>query len=293
MKKGLKSLCYFGVIILLSWLAILEVTGATEPRITPGLLSPERLEIFTYEHPPLASMEIHSGGLYPEIVQAALNKENIKATITILPVKSLVKYNLVQDNAIAIIGDGWNFSEEERKQLIVIPFCIIYGGLYYYRPAHKQELSLDGNLLNLKGYTYGAQKGEDATAFEEAGISVRFGNILSHYKMLKDRKIDFFSAPNISKEWIVSKHIPGENNSYLLINNSSWETSSPIIFNKNNIEAETVAKKFLAGLIKIKQDGIYINIFEKYHGEDNIPIDYFLRLERYQKKADSVNRWGE
>jgi ABC-type amino acid transport substrate-binding protein len=293
MKKGMKSLCYFLAIILLSWITINEVASATEPRITPGLLSPERLEIFTYENPPLASMDMPSGGLYPEIIQAALNKENVKATVTILPVRSLVKYNLIQDNAIAIIGDGWNFSEEERKRLIFIPFCIINGGYYYYRPAHKQELSLDGNISKLKGLTYGAQEGEDVTAFKEAGLSVRFGSVLSHYKKLKGKEIDFLSAPGLSAEWIVSKHYSGEKNNYLLIKNSSWEASSPIIFNTNNIEAKTVSRKLREGLIKIKLDGTYINILEKYHGEGSTPKDYFLRLERHQKETESQNRWSQ
>jgi polar amino acid transport system substrate-binding protein len=292
MKKGMKGFYYYlGSILLL--LVINKAVIATQPRITPGLLSPEILELFAYEYPPLASIEISSSGLYPEIIQAALNKENIKATITILPIKSLVNYYLLQDNAVAIIGNGWEFTEEERKQLIIIPFYILNGGYYYYGPAHKQELTLDGNLSNLKGYTYGAQKGDDVSAFEESGISISFGNILTLYKKLKDRKIDFLSAPGLSKEWVVSQYLSSEKNNYLFVKGSSWEVSSSIIFNKQNNKAEAVARMFSRGLKKIKQDGTYFNILEKYHGKGNIPEDLFLRLERYQKESASLNRWSQ
>jgi hypothetical protein len=182
------------MVFVLSLITVSEMAVATQPRITPGLLSPDRLEIFTHEYPPLASLDIPSGGLYPEIIQAAFCKENVEVAITILHVKSLVKYNLLLDNAIAIIGEGWNFSEAEREQLMVMPFCIIEYGYYYYRPAHKQELSKDENLASLYGYEYRAQKGEDVAAFIQVGISISFGNIISHYKKLIDKKIDFLSA---------------------------------------------------------------------------------------------------
>lgn len=279
--------------ILVSGLTIHEAARATEPRITPSLLSPEKFELFAYEYPPLVTMDMPSGGLYPEIVQAALKKVNIESTITILPVRSLVKYNLIHDNAIAVIGDGWNFSKEQRKHVIVIPFCIITGAYYYYRPAHKQELTWHGNLDNLKGYTYGAQYGEDVTAYEKASIPVMYGNIISLFKKLKNNKIDFLSAPNLSKEWILGEFFDGEENNFSTIKASSRETFSPIIFNKNNLEGEAVARKFMKGLKKIQQEGNYIDILEKYYGKGNIPKGFIPRLVSYQIETESQNIWGK
>ncbi|MES9972178.1 MAG: transporter substrate-binding domain-containing protein [Candidatus Thiodiazotropha sp.] len=289
MKKEINGLFRYWAILLISCIAISDVIAATQPRITPGLLSPERLELFVYEYPPLASLEIPSGGLYPEIVQAALSKENIKATITILPVKSLVKYNLLQDNAIAIIGSGWNFSDAERKQLIVIPFCIVSGGYYYYRPAQDKVLSLDNNLTDLKGTTFAAQKGDEVTKYREAGINVSFANVLSSFHRLKGGKVDFLSAPQISNDWIVGNYYPAEKNNFVLMENSDWETITPIIFNKNNSESDGIASKFREGLIKIQADGTYKDILEKYYGERDIPKDYFQRLTHEQKEAEALN----
>ena len=294
MKKSMISgLLVFWAAILLSGLPILKAVGASEPRITPNLLSPEKLELFAYEYPPLATMDMHSGGLYPEIVQAALKNKNIEAAITILPVRSLVKYNLMHDDAIAIIGEDWNFSDEERKQVIAIPFCTITGSYYYYRPAHKRELTWDGNLDNLKGYTYGAQKGEDVAAYKKAGILVTFGKIIPLFKKLKSRKIDFLSAPNISKEWIVGSYFSGEKNNFLSIKISYWDASSSVFFNKNNHEGEAVAKKFRQGLKKIMQDGSYIDILEKYFGKGNIPKGFIQKLTRYQIETEAHNIWGK
>ena len=82
----------------------------------------------------------------------------------------------------------------------------------------------------------------------------------------------------------------GEKNNYLLIKNSSWETSARIIFNKNNVEAEAVARKFRQGLRKIMKDGTYLKIWEKYHGKVNASDAYLRRLDRYLKRAESLNR---
>lgn len=272
--------------ILLTGLATSGAIGVTGPRITPGLLSLEKLEIFAYEYPPLATMDMEGGGLYAEIVQEALNEEDVESVITILPVRSLVKYNLVHDSAIAILGQGWSFSEEQRKQLIVIPFCIITGEYVYYRSAHRQVLPWEGKLDNLKGYTYGAQKGEDVTAYEKAGIRVVYGNCVTLFKKLKAKEIDFLSAPNICKEWLIKKYFPDESNNFATMRVPAWEAPCVILFNKKHPEGETVAGKFTAGFEKIKQNGKYIEILEKYYGTGNIPKNYIQRLESYQKKIE-------
>lgn len=289
----IRGFLVFWVAILPLGLLVLTASRATEPRITPSLLSPEKLEFFAYEYPPLATMDTPSGGLYPEIVQAALKNENIEAAITILPVRSLVKYNLINDSAIAIIGQDWNFSDEERKQVLAIPFCIISGGYYYYRPAHKWELTWDGNLANLKGYTYGAQKGEDAAPYKKAAIPVTFGRIIPLFIKLKTGKIDFLSAPTICKEWIIDNYFPGEKNDFLSIKHSYWEASSSVFFNKNNLKGEAVAKKFRQGLMNVMQDGSYIAILAKYYGKGNIPKGFMQKLKRYQIETEAHNIWGK
>ncbi|MBW2607601.1 MAG: transporter substrate-binding domain-containing protein [Deltaproteobacteria bacterium] len=289
MKEVIKKIFVISwacILLMLIGLTTSGAIGATGPRITPGLLSLEKLEIFAYEYPPLATIAMSGGGLYAEIVLEALNEEKVESIITILPVRSLVKYNLIQDTAIAILGQGWNFSEEQRKQLIVIPFCIITGEYVYYRSAHRQELTWEGKLDNLKGYTYGAQKGEDVTAYEKAGIGVVYGNSVSLFKKLKAREIDFLSTPNICKEWLIKKYFPGESNNFATMKIPAWEAPSAILFNKKHPEGESVAKKFMEGFEKIKQNGKYIEILEKYYGKGNIPKDYIQRLENYQKKTE-------
>ena len=289
MKKMIKKMFVIGwacILLMLIGLTTSGAIGATGPRITPGLLSLDKLDIFAYEYPPLATMDMPGGGLYVEIVQEALKKEEVESVITILPVKSLVKYNLVHDTAVAILGQGWSFSEEQRKQLIVIPFCIMTGEYVYYRPVHRQALPWEGKLNNLKGYIYGAQKGEDITAYEKAGIRVVYGNIVSLFKKLKAKEIDFLSAPNICKEWLIKKYFPGESNNFATMKIPAWEAPCAIIFNKKHPKGESVARKFMQGFEKIKQNGKYIEILEKYYGKGNIPKDYIQRLESYQKKTE-------
>jgi ABC-type amino acid transport substrate-binding protein len=293
MKRRVTELLYYWAVFLLSWVVVVEVVAASEPRITPGLFSPERLEIFAYEYPPLVSIDIPGGGLYPELVNAAFAKVGVDVAITIMPVKSLVRYSLLQDNALGVIGSGWGFSDEERYQLIVVPFYVLEGGYVYYKPAQKKKPSLAGGLGDLKGHTYGAQKGEDVSLYEKAGISIRYGKILALFNQLKSGEVDFISMPDISRDWIVSNRYPSEQDNYLSIVGSSWEESLPVLFNRKNDDGEEIAGKFRVGLKKIIQDGSYFEILRKYHGKNSMPKDFYSRLERYQGDAASSNTRSE
>ena len=261
--KGLYIAVWTG--ILLMALTAPRETGATGPRLTPKLFeSEETIKIFVYEYPPLTTFEMPNMGLCSEIIQEAFKEAGVKVTIENQVVKSLAKYSLIQDNAAAMIGEKSDFSEDELKQLVFMPCYIMTGVYFYYKPRHNKELRWYGKLDNLKGYTYGALEGEDATTYEKAGIKTVKGGILSLFKMLQAKKIDFLGVADIRGEWFVKKHFSKEINNFAKMKVPVWEAPFSIIFNKKHARSKGISKAFTEGFHKIKQNGKYIEILEKY-----------------------------
>jgi polar amino acid transport system substrate-binding protein len=256
----------------LTLLMILSVaqrdTAATEPRITPYFLDANEYEIFACEYPPLVSSDIPGGGLCANIVLEALKEENVHAVVTTLPLENLVRSCVVNGTEIAVLGEGRDFSAAQRKNLIIIPFLTLKEEYVYYKPAHKHTLSWKGKLENLRQYRYGTQKGNDISPYVNSGISIVYGDFVSLFKKLKNREIDFLSTPEICKEWIAKKYFPDEMENFAGMQIAAREMRISIIFNKNHPEGEAMAKKFVRGFNKIRHNGKYIEILEKYYSTE-------------------------
>ena len=178
---------------------------ATGPRVTQSLISPDKKEIFAIDLPPFISTEVEAGGALKEIVVAACKEADIDIFVTILPLQSMVKYYLTQENAIGIMGRHMGLSSKEKKSLVEIPLYEAKEKYLYYKPNHKQALSWDGKLKNFKGLTYGASKGEDFSKYKELGVKVKKARALSLFKKLKSGKVDFISVPGESAAWFIKK----------------------------------------------------------------------------------------
>lgn len=270
------------IILLISLMIPLSVM-ATGPRVTAHLLS-QGAEIYALDFPPFISTEIVGGGFDAEIINAALKAADIDAVITALPLGNMVKYYLTQENAIAVLGHNLSFSAKQKKDLIFIPVSVTSERYFYYRPVQKSTLSWNGKLKKLKGYTYGAYKGEDVAAYKDAGINIDIGRHRSLLKKLKSKKIDFIRLPDLTAEWMIDKYFPKEKANFARMETAIGEKPTFIIFNKKHPDGKTMAKKFSAGLSKIINDGSYMAIVEKYLGKGERTAKHMESLRRFSNK---------
>lgn len=260
---GIYIMVWAGILLMvLTWP---RATGATGPRLTPKLFeSDDTIKIFVYEYPPLTSFEMPNMGLCSEIVVAAFKEAGVQVTIENQVVKNLAIYSLIQDNEAAMIGDKNDFSEEQLKQLVLMPCFIMRGAYFYYKPKHRKELTWSGKLDNLKGYTYGALIGEDVTIYEKAGIPTVTGEIASLFKLLKAEKIDFLGVADIRGEWFINKYYQKEKNDFAKMKGLAWEAPFSIIFNKKNARSQEISRAFAEGFQQIQKNGNYEELLEKY-----------------------------
>lgn len=177
---------------------------ATAPRFAPKMFEKNKerpIEIYASDVPPYLASNLPSGGVHAEIIQAVFQEIGVKIDLKIVPVKSLVKNALTQDNAVAVIGYDWQSSAEERQNEIWLPFA----------------------MINVK----------------------------------------------------------------------VWDKPAMIIFNKKNEKGLALANQFRNGLIKMQENGSYLQILRKYYGEQDVLELFMQNLQTQQKEAEKQQEEAE
>jgi polar amino acid transport system substrate-binding protein len=251
--------------ILLVLLTASYAAALTAPRFGPKLFQPEEtIKILAYQYPPLIDAQTPGMGIAANIVQAAFEEVGIDMQIEILPVKSLARHSLLHENAVAVLGEPNLFSKTESGKFRAVPCYQMTGGYYYYLPAHREGMSWNGDLKKLRGYTGGVPTGENVALYKNAGIKVVQGDLKYLLRKLKEREIDFLSAPDIVVRRYIQKSYSDEINNFALMKGSAWTAPFSLFFNKRNLRAETLRKAYSEGLKKIKQNGKYDRILSIY-----------------------------
>lgn len=256
--------------LLLFVLMLPSIASATGPRVTKALFSIDKAQLHALDFPPFLSNEVKDGGPFSEIVNVALQKADIDAVISIHPLQRMVKYYLLQEQAMAMMGRHLSFSDATKKDLIFIPVSVMIEQFYYYKPTHPNGLSWNGQLSSLKGKIYGAQKGEDVSSFKAAGISVKKGRTIALLKKLKEGKVDFAAVPALTADWLISKFISSEKDNFAVMNRPAGKDVMYVVFNKKHPQGVQSAAKFRKALTSIVNDGSYAAIMKKHIGNGDM-----------------------
>ena len=256
---------------------------ATGPRVTQSLISPDKKEIFAVDLPPFISTEVEAGGALKEIVVSAFEEVGVDMIVTILPLRSMAKYYLTQENAIGIMGRHMGISPDEKGSLIEIPLYVAQENYFYYKPSHENALEWNGKLSNLKGLTYGASKGEEVSVYKDAGIKIKKARTLSLFKKLQSSKVDFISLPKESASWFIEKKFKEHLNDFVMMKKSSTTASISLYFNSKHPKGQESSKAFKKGLHKLVKSGAYANILGKYIDNKDKVNSQVKRINKYLK----------
>lgn len=265
-KTGLLSLA----LLLLASLMVATTASATGPRVTKALFAIDKEQIHALDFPPFLSTEVKAGGPFSEIVSTALNRAGIDAVITTHPVQRMVKYYLLQEKALAVMGRHMAFSSEARKELIFIPVSVLVEQFYYYKPTHPNGLNWSGKLDSLKGKTYGAHKGEDVSAFKAAGVTVKEGRTIALLKQIVSGQIDFAAIPGLTTDWLVGKFMASEKDNIVAMERPAGADIMYVIFNRQHPQGVDAAAKFRKALSGMVDDGSYVEIMKRHIGNGDM-----------------------
>ncbi len=257
---------------------------ATGPRITGAMFTPVPNEIVAIESSPFYTNQNASGGMFFEIVTAALNSEAQTATLTTYPVQKMVNYYLTQEKVLGALGTTWNLSAAEKKKIIALPISIVHEHYYYYKPLHPKGISWGGKLSNLKGLRYGSQEGADTNMYTKAGVQVVYGRPLSLFKNLKEGSIDFIGEPELSAQAIINTNFAADKSQFVVMEPAAKETIGMLLFNRQNPDADAISKKFRKGMTTILKNGQYQTIIEKYEGKTPLASQHIENFKTLWEK---------
>ena len=208
----------------------------------------------------------------------------LNAIITTLPLRSMVKYHLTQEHAIAALGSRMYFSAQERTALIRIPVLVSKSHYLYYKPAQAKPLNWDGTLASLKSLRYGALKGEDASAYKAAGITVVFGSERSLLRKLKAGTLDFMRLTPLAENWLLAKHFPDQAGSFVRMAKTAEDVVFYLNFNKQHKNGEAVAAQIKSALDAMVSDGRYAAILAQYVENSEAVRAYMTLQSQFSSK---------
>jgi len=249
-------------LILLAFF-LTNTAEATGPRVSPSLISTAS-DIYTVKLPPIIDPGNQFSCYLGEIVYSVLDQQNIDAVLTGLPLLSMVKYYLLNDNALAALSPYLNLSASQKEELIIIPIDSINESYIYYKPNHPKGMAWQGDLKKLKGLRFGTVKGDTTKTYKQAGISVKLARIDTLVKKLVTNDIDFIRLPDLSADWYISQQFPEQKDSFRKMEVSAGKMPLAILFNKNHAKGKETAEKFKKGLAALVKDNQFQQIKARY-----------------------------
>ena len=230
--------------------------------------------------PPFIDNEQPGGGINAEIVNAAMAAGQVEFVFTALPLQTMLKYYLLEENALGVLGRDLELNAQEQANLIFVPLFIAKEEYWYHQPSQQQPLPWNGKLESLRGRSYGAFKGEDVSAYRAAGINIEYGRGKGLVGKLVSGKLDFIRLPALSIDSLLDRHYPQQRKNVTRLEPEIGEAPLFIAFNKKHSAGETIAAKFRQGLADIIANGRYREILLKYMAGE-VAEARVKRLEHY------------
>ena len=251
----------FGLVI--TGLLLTSTCYATGPRVSPSLIS-SASDIYTIKLPPFIGSDVKQSSYLSEVVNTVIRQQKIDAILTILPLQSMVKYYLLQDNALAVLSPYLHLTASQKKDKVIIPMDEVNESYIYYKLAHPNGLAWKGNLKNLKGLRYGVLKGVATEKYKKSGISVKTARIDALLKKLVAKEVDFVRLPDLTADWLIKKQFPEQKNNFGKMQVSAGKMQLAIIFNKKHLKGKESAEMFKKGFDALVKKGQFNEIKNEF-----------------------------
>ncbi len=258
---------YQSMAIALVLLCSTLTAHATAPRFAPEWFQPAEdnpAVIIAHDYPPYRSATPETHGMHVQIVQAALAAVDLALAVDIQAAKSLVVYALLQENALAVIGENFNFQDSARQHLIFIPIHFRIGQYLFYEPSHSQDISWSGRPADLRGYRIGMESGDHSEDCQNAGLTCLRANIHDLFTQLTAGQLDLICIANARQIWFVNNYRPTDRMRIHALSPPAWQAPSWIVFNARHPSGQATSRQFKRGLRQLLDNGGYRRILETY-----------------------------
>jgi polar amino acid transport system substrate-binding protein len=278
----LRLLCVLGLLMLAALLTT-PLVSATGPRVSASLFAPHANQIYALDLPPFIGSNLPSGGMNAEILRAALGTGQVEFVLNNLPLQTMLKYYLLQEKALAVLGRDMALSEDERDALIFVPLFVGQESYWYHAPSRPQLSAWNGKLEYLAGRSCGALKGEEVAPYQAAGIKVDYGRPKGLLEELIAGKLDLVRLPDPTIDWLIRHYFPRTQGAVVRLTPPIGDVPLFVVFNRQHPEGEAIAEKFRQELVKLLANGRYRKILE-HHLPQGADLDGAVKRLKLQLK---------
>jgi ABC-type amino acid transport substrate-binding protein len=240
------------------------------------------IKVVATEFPMLASDKKIPGignGLFIDIFNEISKESGIKINYLWFPFKR-AQNMFMTDKVPFTLGGPDNYAtlfNKDIKEFGSVPVFKIRTFYFYYAPNKKNLQNID-SFEDLKGMAVMVPRGwPTAAKIEKLGVKLVFyDDIAIGLKMLITGRTDFINESEIKAFSTINRIYKNEANNFKIINKPWYIAPGGLVYKAANKESAAAAKQLINGLDKIKADGRYREIIQRYWGSEKVPEELFI-----------------
>ena len=234
----------------------------------------EQLTLTAFHYPPYMDESLPEKGMFCELVAAAYQSVGYTVSFIFYPGKRSTKY-VTDGDVLAHLGSEMNFSEEARKNDVQSVRVFYFRAVGFYLKDRFKSISFK-TLKDLQGYRLGVIRGASLSLlfkkYPELNLSVEeVATMEQMFKKVYYDRSDIGFTVELSGRMFFAKYYPDEQDRWVITEDAVQGIFGDVVFSKKYPDSEKYLNAFKEGIQRIRDNGTYLRILEKYYGTGNVP----------------------
>lgn len=234
----------------------------------------EQITLTAFDYPPYMDESLPGKGLFCELVSEAYQAVGYDVSFTFYPLKRSTQY-VIDGKALAQLGTEWNFPEDARKNDVQSVPLFYYRVVGFHLKDKFNAISFK-TLKDLKGYRLGVIRGSSDAAIlmghPDLNLKIEHATTMEQmFKIVNAGRNDIGFAVELSGLTFIAKHYPNEQERWVMTEDAIQGIIADVVFSKKYPDVEKYLNAFQEGIQRIRDNGTYLRIFEKYYGAGKVP----------------------
>lgn len=214
-------------------------------------------------------------GLFCELVSAAYLSAGYTVTFKFYPGKRAAEY-VIDGQILASLGSERNYPEEVRRiGMIRSARVFSFQTVGFYMKDRHRSISFK-TLKDLKGYRIGVIRGASASILfsKYPDLNLDFEEVNTMEQMFRKAyhgRSDIVFTVELSGYMFIAKHYPKEQDRWEMTSDILQSIYGDVIFSKKYPDADRYLESFRTGMQRIRDNGTYLHILERYYGTGRVP----------------------
>lgn len=232
----------------------------------------EKITLTAFDYPPYMDESLGKKGLFCELVSEAYKSVGYDVSFKFLPLMRSTHY-VMKGEELAQLGTKWNFPKETNTSTIESVPLFYYRVVGFYLKDRFKSISFK-TLNDLKAFRLGVIRGSSDAAILQGNPNLNLEEVSFMKQMFNKvytNRNDIGFTVELSGLTFISKFYPKEKNRWVMSEDAIQGILADVVFSKKYPNAKTYINAFKKGVQKIRKNGTYHKVFEKYYGIGKVP----------------------